>query len=141
MDILDGVYVAGMSLAGCIGRAVYKGLPDSFRVRLEAVAPLSLKPGWIWLHAVSVGELLLAVGILGKLRDAGRHIHITTGTQVGLDLLKARLSTWEDGSERCVTGGGFPLDDPDGLESFFEAPPSAFIALETELWPNLFREL
>jgi len=140
MGILDGMYLAGIGLAGSIGRALCRGLPDTLRVRLEARAPASLETGWIWLHAVSVGELLLLSGLLYKLRETGRCIHITTGTQAGLELLKSRLSTWDDGSGR-VTGGGFPLDDLEGLKSFFEVPPGVFIALETEIWPNLFKEL
>jgi 3-deoxy-D-manno-octulosonic-acid transferase len=99
-----------------------------------------LEPGWVWLHAVSVGELLLAAGLIKKLREAGRQTHITTGTQAGMELLKARLPAWDGGSGQ-FTGGGFPLDDTGGLKSFFEAPPGLFIALETEIWPNLFKEL
>ncbi|MDR0498547.1 MAG: hypothetical protein LBH03_02285 [Holophagales bacterium] len=140
MNLTDVIYLTAISFAASIGRAMSRGLPDSYRVRLEAQASPTLKPGWIWLHAVSVGELLLAAGLLDKLREVGHQIHITTGTQAGLELLKKRLSTWDNASGR-VTGGGFPMDDPHGLESFFEVPPGAFITLETELWPNLFREL
>jgi len=140
MGFLDGIYLTGISIAASIGRSMAKGLTGSARVRLEAQAPLSLKPGWIWLHAVSVGELVLATGLLNRLREAGHQIHITTGTQNGFELMKKRLPAWENGSGR-VTGGGFPLDDPCGLESFFEVPPSLFIALETELWPHLYAEL
>jgi 3-deoxy-D-manno-octulosonic-acid transferase len=140
VDILGGAYLATVSLAGSFGRALSKGLPDSFKARLEARAPFSLKPGWVWLHAVSVGELLLASGLIKKLREAGRQTHITTGTQAGMELLKARLPDWGGGSGQ-LTGGGFPLDDMRGLKSFFETPPGLFIALETEIWPNLFKEL
>jgi len=140
MDILDGVYLSGMNVVASIGRAFAKGLSGSARVRLEAETPLSLKSGWVWLHAVSVGELVLATGLTNKLREAGYQIHITTGTQTGFELMKNRLSSWDNGTGR-VTGGGFPLDDLSGLKSFFEAPPSVFIALETELWPNLLKEL
>jgi 3-deoxy-D-manno-octulosonic-acid transferase len=140
VDILGGVYLAAISLVGSLGRALSKGLPESFQTRLKAQAPFSLELGWIWLHAVSVGELLLAAGLLKKLNEAGYQVHITTGTQAGLELLKMRLPAWDAGSGR-VTGGGFPLDDMQGLKSFFEVPPSLFIALETEIWPNLFKEL
>ena len=140
MDFLGGIYLVAVALAGAVGRALLRGLPDSLRARLEAKVPPSLERGWIWLHAASVGELLLVAGLLGKLLETSRRIHITTGTQAGLELLKVRLSLWDDASGR-LTGGGFPLDDPRGLESFFETPPGVFIALETEIWPNLFREL
>jgi 3-deoxy-D-manno-octulosonic-acid transferase len=33
------------------------------------------------------------------------------------------------------------LDSKKGLRTFFEVPPSVFISLETEIWPNLYKEL
>jgi 3-deoxy-D-manno-octulosonic-acid transferase len=95
---------------------------------------------WIWVHAVSVGELILVEGLLGRLLDDGYRVHVTTGTVAGLSLLKERLPEWNKRGNH-VTGGGFPLDDTYGLSSFFCYPPSAFISLETEIWPNLLREL
>ncbi|MCL1893008.1 MAG: hypothetical protein FWG02_02070 [Holophagaceae bacterium] len=138
--LLSGIYFTIVGLAGSIGRALSNGLPKALQLRLQAEAPQNLGYGWIWLHAVSVGELLLATGILGKLRENKFRVHITTGTQAGLELLKSRIFTWDDGSGK-ITGGAFPLDDSGGLKSFLETPPAVFIALETEVWPNLFREL
>jgi 3-deoxy-D-manno-octulosonic-acid transferase len=97
-------------------------------------------PGWIWVQAVSVGELMLAEGILGRLREAGHRVHVTTGTAAGLKLLEQRLPGWDRGTGR-ITGGAFPLDDTRGLEPFLRHPPGAFIGLETEIWPNLLRAL
>ena len=100
-----------------------------------------LPPGrWVWLHAVSVGELLLAAGLIGRLREAGHRVHVTTGTPAGLELLERRLPTWDQGSG-LLSGGAFPLDDPTGLEPFLRQAPGAFIALETELWPGLLEAL
>jgi 3-deoxy-D-manno-octulosonic-acid transferase len=171
MDILDASCLTASALAGALGRGVARGLPAAVRARLGAEAPPDLAPGWVWLHAASVGELLLCPGILGKLREGGRRVHITTGTAAGLELLASRLpswggrgpapdsrgasgsapaswgasgsapdSSWNSGARR-VTGGCFPFDDPPGLAGFLDPPPGAFIALETEIWPNLYREL
>ena len=140
MDWVDVSYLGAVTLAGGVARAVRRGLPEGWRVRLEARPPEDLPAGWIWLHAVSVGELMLAEGVLGWLRDQGHRIHVTTGTPAGLALLEKRLAGWDRGTAR-VTGGAFPLDDPQGLKPFLAAPPAAFIALETELWPNLLRTL
>ena len=85
-------------------------------------------------------SVMLAEGILGWLRDQGYRIHVTTGTPAGIELLKKRLQPWNGGRAQ-ITGGAFPLDDPAGLRPFLASPPGAFIALETELWPNLIREL
>ncbi|BDU74421.1 3-deoxy-D-manno-octulosonic acid transferase [Mesoterricola silvestris] len=140
MDLVDSSYLGAVALAGAVARALARGLPPDWRLRLEAAAPEDLPEGWLWLHAVSVGELLLAEGILAVLRDRGHHVHVTTGTANGLALLERRLAGWDGGTGR-VTGGAFPLDDPRGLASFLKVPPGAFVCLETEIWPNLLREL
>jgi len=140
MDWIDLSYWTGVSLAGAVARALRRGLPAGWRLRLEAAPPEDLAPGWIWLHAVSVGELILADGLIGWLREQGLRVHVTTGTPAGLELMAKRLSGWDQASGR-VSGGAFPVDDPAGLRAFLERPPAAFIALETELWPNLLREL
>jgi 3-deoxy-D-manno-octulosonic-acid transferase len=136
----DLSYLGAVTLVGGLGRAVRRGVPDGWRMRLEAGPPEELPSGWIWLHAVSVGELMLATGVLGWLREQGHRIHVTTGTPAGLELLRKRLPAWNQGGAQ-ITGGAFPLDDPTGLRAFLASPPSAFIALETELWPNLLRTL
>jgi 3-deoxy-D-manno-octulosonic-acid transferase len=140
VDLLDLSYRLAVSLASAAARACARGLPEGWRLRLEAQAPELPAGRWIWLHAVSVGELLLADGLIGRLREAGHRVHVTTGTLAGLDLLGRRLSDWDGGSGR-LSGGAFPLDDPAGLEPFLQRPPGAFIALETELWPGLLQAL
>lgn len=140
MDLLDFSYRASVSLVGALARACARGLPEAWRMRLDAEAPDLPAGAWIWLHAVSVGELLLADGLVGRLRDAGHPVHVSTGTPAGLALLAKRLPGWDGGTGR-VSGGAFPLDDPAGLEPFLRCPPRAFLALETELWPGLLESL
>lgn len=140
MNVLDASYLGLVSLAGALARAIERGLPSAWTLRLEARPPEDLSTDWIWLHAVSVGELLLAEGLLGRMREAGYRIHVTTGTPAGLELLERRLPGWDRGTG-LVSGGAFPLDDPQGLRPFLHPAPAAFVALETELWPNLLRVL
>lgn len=141
MDFTHASYAALINLAGGVARAFRRSLPEGWRMRLEARPPVSLPAGeWIWLHAVSVGELLLAEGLLGRLLSVGHRVHVTTGTPAGLGILEERLPRWDSGTGR-LSGGAFPVDDGRGLQPFFAAPPGLFIALETELWPNLLRTL
>ncbi len=140
MDTLDLSYRMAVALAGATARACARGLPEGWRIRLQAEAPELPAGRWVWLHAVSVGELLLADGLVARLRDAGQRVHLSTGTPAGLELLTRRLSDWDQGTGR-VSGGAFPLDDAAGLESFLLRPPGVFIALETELWPGLLEVL
>ncbi len=140
----DASYLGAAALAGGLARSVRRGLPPGWRLRLEATLPEEVEPGWVWLHAVSVGELILAEGVLGWLRQQGYRIHVTTGTPAGIELLKKRLPGWNQGRSQggsLVTGGAFPLDDPRGLAPFLGRRPCAFVALETELWPGLLRQL
>jgi len=136
MHVAECTYLIAVSLIGGLARSLVRALPEALRMRLEARPPEDLKPGWIWVHAVSVGELLLAQGVVGWLRDEGHRVHVTTGTPAGLALLTERVKGWDAGTGR-VSGGAFPLDDPEGLRPFGRVQPGAFIALETELWPNL----
>lgn len=140
MDILDLGIHAAVGLAGAVARSVTPALPDAWRQRLNARPAADLRPGWIWVHAVSVGELLLAPGLVARLLEGGHQVHLTTGTPAGLDLLHQRVPTWDRGRGR-LTGGAFPLDDARGLAPFLAPPPGLFVALETELWPNLLRTL
>lgn len=141
MDFTHASYAALINLAGGSARALRRALPDGWRLRLEAAPPEDLPAGeWIWLHAVSVGELLLAEGLLGRLLSVGHRVHLTTGTIAGMTLLEERLPRWDRGSG-LLSGGAFPVDDGAGLTPFLVSPPALFIALETELWPNLLRAL
>lgn len=140
MNSLDLLYLTAANLAGAVGRVFASSLPEAFRQRLDATPPESLKAGWIWIHAVSVGEILLAPGLLEKLLARGEQVHLTTGTPAGLELLERRVPEWDRG-RGLLTGGAFPLDDTEGLRAFLAPPPQLFLALETEIWPNLLREL
>jgi len=140
VDTLDLSYRLAISLAGAVARACARGLPEGWQMRLQAEAPDSPAGPWVWLHAVSVGELLLADGLVGRLREAGQRVHLSTSTPAGLELLARRLPGWDAGTGQ-ITGGAFPLDDPAGLEPFLCRPPGVFIALETELWPGLLEAL
>lgn len=140
MDALDLSYRVAVALAGALARSCARGLPEGWQLRLEADAPDLPAGRWIWLHAVSVGELLLADGLVARLRGAGHRVHLTTGTPAGLALMTKRLPGWDADTGR-ISGGAFPLDDPEGLEPFLRRPPGLFLALETEIWPGLLQAL
>jgi 3-deoxy-D-manno-octulosonic-acid transferase len=140
VDAIDFSYDLAVNLAGALVRPIRTALPLAWQLRLGAELSPEPEGAWVWLHAVSVGELLLAEGLLARLRDRKCRVHVTTGTPAGLGLLGRRLEAWDQASG-LITGGAFPLDDAEGLAPFLRRPPSVYVALETELWPNLFREL
>jgi 3-deoxy-D-manno-octulosonic-acid transferase len=88
----------------------------------------------IWIHAVSVGEVLSAGSLTDKLKERfpGRKIVVSTGTFTGNQI--ARQATAAD----LVVF--FPLDHPWIARRAMRAiDPSILIFLETEIWPNLLR--
>lgn len=85
----------------------------------------------IWLHAVSVGEVL-AVGRLVEEIDIafpGYRLFISTTTRTGQDLARMRF-----GAERVFL---CPLDVPWAVRAYLKAlKPRMLILTETEFWPN-----
>lgn len=90
----------------------------------------------LWVHAVSVGEVqagaILIRALLKQYPD--RPILVTTGTQTGAQRVRALFGD-------SVQHAYLPFDMPGAVRRFLErARPLAGIVLETEIWPNLFRE-
>ena len=90
----------------------------------------------IWIHAVSVGEVQASAPLVRALRRRypATTLLVTTVTPTGA--ARARHLFGEDAEVRYV-----PLDLPGAVGRFFDrAQPRIAIILETEVWPNLFRE-
>ncbi|MGD0735099.1 MAG: 3-deoxy-D-manno-octulosonic acid transferase [Terracidiphilus sp.] len=86
----------------------------------------------IWLHAVSVGEVLAVSRLVAELDRAlpGHQIVVSTTTRTGQALARERF-----GSERVFY---CPLDLPWAVSAYLNAlKPSLFVLAETEFWPNL----
>ena len=90
----------------------------------------------IWIHAVSVGEVLAAKPIVDGLRTRfpQRPIFVSTTTETGQRLARERLTN-ADGVFY------FPLDWVVPVRRALRAiRPSTVIVMETEIWPNFLRE-
>ena len=88
----------------------------------------------IWVHAVSVGEVLAVAGLVALLRQRfpGRRVVVSTTTATGQALARARFG------ERNVFY--FPLDFAFCLRPYLRAlRPELVIMAETEFWPNFLR--
>jgi 3-deoxy-D-manno-octulosonic-acid transferase len=103
-------------------------------------APEGLRPGSIWVHAVSFGEVRLAHAVIEGLRARlpGASFHLTTSTATGLHLATAARRERRRGAADSVSAA--PLDLPGPLGRFeARVQPRALVLIETELWPNLLR--
>src|SRR5437868_5291839 len=118
--VLRGKYRAG--LAERLGR-----VPS----RLQ---PTSLKENCIWIHAVSVGEVLAVSGLVQALRAKlpDWRIVVSTTTLTGQTLARSRF-----GDENVFY---FPLDLPFAVKPFLrQLRPKLVVVAETEFWPNFLR--
>jgi len=112
---------------------------ESLAERAGRLPPLLVEtvPGAIWLHAVSVGEILAAIELLRTLRSEMPDIpvYVSAGTLAGRAMAADKL--------KDLAAGIFyaPADYVCAVRRTLRAlKPSVVIVLETEIWPNLFRE-
>ncbi len=129
-------------MAGLVGWPYFywhlksRGRGDSFLPRLGLKLPPGPPPAGaprIWLHGVSVGEILAAVPLVQELKALlpRAALIVTTGTETGQDL--ARRNFLPLGAYVCY----FPLDLPWAVSRYLNyLRPQVFVALESEIWPN-----
>lgn len=85
----------------------------------------------IWVHAVSLGEVIAATPLIDAFLDKNWSVLITTMTPTGSERVQVRFGNKV--SHRYV-----PYDLPFVLKRFFrQEKPRVGIIMETELWPNL----
>ncbi len=92
-------------------------------------------PGRIWIHAVSVGEMYVALGLVREIRerDANARFVITTTTSTGYGIGRERVSV----DDVLLY---FPVDFPMVIRRVLKKiRPRMLILVECEFWPNLIR--
>jgi 3-deoxy-D-manno-octulosonic-acid transferase len=88
----------------------------------------------IWIHAVSVGEVLAIGGLVDQLRRAlpQYRVVVSTTTDTGQDLARKRF-----GPENVFY---FPMDFAFAIRPYLRAlHPELVVLAETEFWPNFLR--
>jgi tetraacyldisaccharide 4'-kinase len=104
-------------------------LPHSFR---------QIGPGAIWLHAVSMGEILACVEFARGLRAEFPHsrLFVSTATLSGRATAEQKLQGTADGIFFA------PVDYVFAVRRILRTlKPALMVVAETEIWPNLFREV
>ncbi len=114
-------------------RGMWGHLPPSARLALRSrpTAPV------IWMHAVSVGEVMAARVVARALRQVlaqrqvSARLFLSVTTDTGMETARAALKSGE-----VDAVGFYPIDAPAAVKRALNAVrPSVFVTLETELWP------
>ncbi len=115
-------------MRGIANRSYWHKLPERFGVGYRKLDRS------IWVHAVSVGEVVAAVPLIrALLRDyPGRTVLVTTVTPTGAARVR---SVFGDDVQHAY----IPFENPDAVARFFDANrPELAMIMETEIWPNLY---
>ena len=106
--------------------------PDQVRKRLRDHAG-----EWVWVHAVSVGEVQVAGQLMREWRSAEPSVKFCFSTTSSTGW---KMAQREIGAEDVLIYN--PLDFPRLVKKSFDAiSPKAIILTETEIWPNFIRAL
>src|SRR5919109_1350654 len=104
-------------------------IPEEVVSALQGARPL-------WLHAVSVGEVIAALPLVNALRRQfpQRSILVSTVTETGQATAREKMA-----ADACLY---FPLDYPWVVGQVIAGlQPRLFLMMETEIWPNFLHEL
>jgi tRNA (guanine-N7-)-methyltransferase len=112
---------------------------DFFKKRFfQSLDSLSVNQEYIWIHCSSVGEVNLSDSLIKSLlKRIGKKILITTFTDTGYETAKSRYQ-----NEEQIDILYFPLDDKGCVRKILKKiRVQLLIVIETEIWPNLIREV
>lgn len=88
------------------------------------------RPGCIWVHACSVGEISSVVPLIRALLDMGHDIHLTVVTATGFAHANRLLGA-------DITISYLPWDIPGAMSRFIRhLQPALLLLTETEFWPG-----
>ena len=102
--------------------------------RLMAASMAAGRGRVIWIHAVSLGEVLAVSGLVERMRGAfpQHRVVVSTTTDTGQDLARKRF-----GEENVFY---FPMDFAFAIRPYLDAlQPELVVLAETEFWPNFLR--
>lgn len=127
-------------LRGLVQRKYLSNLPERLGWRFPRELRRETSPGVlegpIWIHAVSVGEVLAVLPLAQQLKEKfpRRRVVVSTTTITGQEIARQRMPFAD-------AVFYFPFDWPGPVKRALAAfQPAAVIIVETEIWPNFLRE-
>ena len=85
----------------------------------------------VWVHALSMGEVLSAIPLVQELKELGYRIIFSSTTESGFE----RAKSYFHNSEVQVVL--MPIDTPWNVRKIYRLPIKGLIIVETDVWPNL----
>jgi tetraacyldisaccharide 4'-kinase len=113
----------------------FAGMDERFGFLPPSFKPTG--PGSFWFHAVSVGEVLSAVELVRRVRrvQPNAEIFVSVSTLAGREVADRRLAGLANGVFYA------PIDYRSVIRRVLRRiRPAVVVVLETEIWPNLYRE-
>ena len=95
--------------------------------------------GWIWIHSVSVGEMMMGIKLARTLQTTqpGLKILISTTTSTGYALAREQIAKGGGGLELIY----YPLDATSIVRRALDViRPAQVVMVDKELWPNMVAE-
>ncbi|QEY50537.1 lipid IV(A) 3-deoxy-D-manno-octulosonic acid transferase [Legionella longbeachae] len=110
-----------------------KSLP-AYRKRIAErffLSTYEYKPVDVWVHAVSLGEVIAAIPLIDAMLDKNWSLLVTTMTPTGSERVQTHFGN-------KVMHQYLPYDLPGVMKRFYQRiKPRVGVIMETELWPNL----
>jgi len=120
-----------------VTQRVYKGFSMRFGIFSPSLKAEVQQKANVWMHAVSVGEVMLLEGFIDRFAQEfpQYQVIVSVTTKTGFALAQERLK-----NKAVVIAS--PLDFSFVVGRFIQLiDPKMYIAVETEIWPNLYRQL
>ena len=133
-----------LMLPGFLARMLRRGhWRHKFGQRFGFYAPedrARLAPGgWIWIHSVSVGEMMMGIKLARTLQAArpGLKLLISTTTSTGYAVAREQIAKGGGGLELIY----YPVDALSGVRRALDLiRPAQVVMVDKELWPNMVSE-
>ena len=133
-----------LMLPGFLARMLRRGnYRHKFGQRLglyEAADRARLEPGgWTWIHAVSVGEMMMGIKLARTMQAArpGLRVLISTTTSTGYAVAREQIAKSGGGLELVY----YPLDATSMVRRALDViRPAQIVMVDKELWPNMVAE-
>ena len=142
--LIDGIYPAGMRVyRSCVNAFFALGGLQLLRRKYQNTLPertgiiSDVPEGAIWVHAVSVGEVQSASSLIRRIKSRSAYpCVLSTVTTTGRDMAEKLVS---DLADKIFYS---PFDSGKFVARTLNAiKPAAYVAMETELWPEMLSQL